>query len=105
MQEKEMIRLLVLDRGFVLVGRCPDPEGFCLWLPVEDARVVRRWGTTRGLAELVGGPLADTVLDAPTARERVPVRAVLRVIEVDQAGWESHLSGAETGGGRRARRS
>ena len=102
---ESQIRILVLDRGFVLVGRCPDPEGYALWLPVEDARIVRRWGTSRGLAELVAGPLPDTVLDAP-ASERVPLRAVLRVIEVDQDRWAAHLSQPAAGrtGGRRAAR-
>jgi hypothetical protein len=91
------IQMLVLDRGFVLVGRCPDPEGFAFWLPVTDCRVVRRWGTTNGLCELVNGPLSDTVLDAMSLRERVPVRAILRVIDVSQEAWAGHLKAASAG--------
>lgn len=90
------IRMLVLDRGFVLVCRCPDPEAYALWLPVTDTRTVRRWGTTQGLGELVNGPLTATVLDPLVSAERIPTRAILRVLEVDQAAWKPHLEPAAT---------
>jgi len=94
--EGNPIRILVIDRGFVIVCRCPDPEGFGFWLPVTDSRTIRRWGTTNGLGELIDGPLSGTVLDALVLKETVSVRAILRVIDVEQAKWEPHLSSGKT---------
>lgn len=99
----ERIRIIVLDRGFVMVCRCADPAGFGFWLPVHDARIIRRWGTSQGLAELVNGPLGDTVLDAMVSQETLPTRAILRVLEVDQESWASHLSNSSPVRTRRAR--
>jgi hypothetical protein len=48
--------IMVLMNGWVLVGLKGDT--FLL-----DARVIRRWGTTKGLGELANGPLQATVLD------------------------------------------
>lgn len=104
MDTEVAIRILVIDRGFVLVGRCIPPETVGLWLTVTDCRVIRRWGTTQGLGELINGPTANTMLDAMVAKETIPVRAVLRVLEVDQAGWEPHLSAAPAAPRRRATR-
>jgi len=53
---EQKIRILVLDRGFVMVCRCTSPEQYGFWLPVYDARIVRAWGTSNGLAELCNGP-------------------------------------------------
>ena len=91
------IRLFVLDRGFVIVGRSPDPQDYALWLTLTDARVVRAWGTTRGLAELCQGPTEATRLDELCPSEAIPVRAILRVLEVDQDKWSDHLKGLAAG--------
>lgn len=106
--ETNPIRLLVLDRGFVVVARCPEPTDYGLWLKVTDLRTVRRWGTTnRGLGALSRGPTQETVLDEIAPAATIPVRAVLYVMEVEQAAWEPHLIpplplAAETRRGRRA---
>ena len=88
------VRILILDRGHVWVCRCPEPQNFALWLPVTDARTIRRWGTTQGLAELVRGPLEGTQLDALLPTATVPVRAVLAVIDCEEEKWAAHLSRA-----------
>lgn len=53
-------RIVVLQRGWVAVGDVtrtgPD------WR-IGDARVIRVWGTTKGLGELVAGPTSSTKLD------------------------------------------
>jgi hypothetical protein len=82
--------LFVLDRGFVVVGRARlDPYLAFAWL-LEPGRTVRRWGTSKGLAELVGGPTRETVLDPPAVRH-VPFRAVIEIIEVSEEKWANHL--------------
>lgn len=90
------IRILVLDRGFVKVCRCPAPDGFGFWLPYADGRTIRVWGTTRGLAELVAGPTERTKLDDPIPTGTVPVRAIIDVIDVEQDSWARHLTPASS---------
>jgi hypothetical protein len=87
------IRIFVLDRGFVLVGRCENFTGMGMWVPLHDCRCIRRWGTTQGLAELATkGPTRETHMDAVAPMVTVPVRAVIQVLEVEQSKWESHLA-------------
>jgi hypothetical protein len=69
-------RIVVLDRGFVYVGNVAD-EGECL--RISNCRNIRRWGTTRGLGELVDGPLPDTCLDQ-VGEVLAPKRAVIHQI-------------------------
>ena len=52
--------IVVLDRGFVYVGDVFENEEA---ITIENASNIRKWGTTKGLGELVNGPLKDTVLD------------------------------------------
>lgn len=80
-------RILVLDRGFVLIARCPDLLTVALYLECTEVRCIRNWGTTEGLGELIGGPTDNTKFDAVVAREVVPVRAVLRVLDVEVDKW------------------
>jgi hypothetical protein len=88
----EAIRILVLDRGWVVVGVCPHPSEVGMWLPVKGGRVIRRWGASKGLEEIAAkGPLSGTTLDDPAAEQTVPVRAIIRVIEVEEAKWKSHV--------------
>ena len=90
--DDESIRILVLDRGWVVVGVCPHPSTVGMWLPVRGGRVIRRWGTTRGIEEIAAkGPLSNTVLDDPAVEQSVPVRAIIRVIEVEASKWAKHI--------------
>ncbi len=98
-----MVRIIVLDRGFVCVGTLePHPDFAFHWL--FTGRTIRRWGTTQGLAELTEGPLNNTVLDAPETSD-IPWRAVLKTLHVSEEKWLPHLSPtpATSAGGRRTR--
>lgn len=77
--------LVVADRGNVWVGKAVTRGD---WTHVEGARVVRRWGTTKGLNQLVGGPLPDTKLDAP-ADLKVRTGAVIAIVPVEASAWAS----------------
>lgn len=68
--------IAVLDRGFVYVGKCSVNDGT---LRIEDARNIRRWGTSKGLGELRKGPLPNTVLDR-VGEVVAPERAVIHLI-------------------------
>ena len=54
-------RIVVADRGWVFVGSCEDNADGTV--TITGAKNIRRWGTTKGLGELVNGPLGDTVTD------------------------------------------
>ena len=70
-------QIVIADRGWVFVGQTQDAGDKLL---VENARVIRRWGTTKGLGELAeSGPLPNTILD-PLGRLVLPSRAVIGVI-------------------------
>jgi hypothetical protein len=60
--DKDDIRIVVLQRGWVAVGRFAQGDaGACT---LSSAHVVRRWGTTKGLGELAeNGPRPETKLD------------------------------------------
>lgn len=77
------IKIVVLDRGFVYVGRVTLDGDFVV---IAGAKNIRKWGTTKGLGELINGPLANTVLDA-VGTVRAPLRALIHMIEVEQTKW------------------
>ena len=58
-------RIVVMDRGWVFVAQ-PSPEPAPAGtLRYDNARCIRRWGTTKGLGQLKAGPRRDTVIDEP----------------------------------------
>ena len=78
------VMIAVLDRGFVYVGRVEHTDS---GITLRNAKCIRRWGTTKGLGELVNGPLKDTLLDT-VGTVHVPGRAVISLIEVVAASWK-----------------
>ncbi len=83
-----MIRIVVMNKGFVSVGvYSKDGDEVIL----DNAAVIRRWGTERGLGQIAeGGPTDRTVLDK-TPRERIPAAAVLKTIECNADNWKKAL--------------
>ncbi len=79
-------RIVVLQRGWVVVGdldRSQAPQ-----LMLENASVIRRWGTTKGLGELaLNGPLKETVLDAAGTLEFHEL-AVVTTFVTDAEKWK-----------------
>jgi hypothetical protein len=78
------IKIVVLDRGFVYIGQVDmtDPNMIVL----RNAKNIRAWGTTKGLGELVNGPLSGTKLDS-VGTVRAPYRALISIIDVEQSKW------------------
>lgn len=83
MSEQNPINIVVLDRGFVYVGRTKVEGDFII---ITQAKNIRRWGTTRGLGELVTGPTKDTKLD-PVGTVKAPIRALISLISVEEEKW------------------
>ena len=70
-------QIVIADRGWVWVGKTRR-EGDTV--VIDEARTVRRWGTTRGLGQLANdGPTETTILD-PVGRLIVPAKAVIGII-------------------------
>lgn len=80
---KSVQKIVVLDRGWVVVGRVSYVDD---WTVISDASVIRNWGTTRGLGEIASnGPTAKTILDpCPTVR----ARTVILEIECEGEKWK-----------------
>lgn len=77
-------RIVVLQRGWVVVG---DVTIAGQELVIEDARVIRRWGTkNKGLGGLVDGPLAETVCD-DAGTVRAHVLDVVLTLDVKAEKW------------------
>jgi hypothetical protein len=70
-------QIVVVDRGFVYVGNVTIEGDICR---IANARNVRKWGTSKGLGELVNGPTKDTVVDE-AGEVLVPMRAVIHFIK------------------------
>ena len=79
------LAIVVLDRGFVYIGKVTIDNDWCL---IENAKNIRIWGTTNGLGELVKGPTATTKLDQ-VGTIRAPMRAVIHVIDVETDKWKN----------------
>jgi len=76
------IKIVVLDKGFVYVGRV-STEGEDIL--IQDARCLIKWGTTAHLGELVDGPLEYTKLGAYCTVQASQQSA--HFIEVNQDAW------------------
>ncbi len=83
------IRIVVLQRGWVVVGRFTQDGSQC---KLENANVIRSWGTTKGLGEIAeGGPTSKTILDpCPTIRYH-EMTAIL-TIDCKENKWNNRLS-------------
>lgn len=77
-------QIVVLQRGWVVVGDVSsDGEDR---IKVENASVIRSWGTTKGLGQLVDGPTPSTKLDK-AGTVRAHVLAVVFTLDVDAEKW------------------
>ena len=80
------IKIVVLERGFVYVGRYSEDGDK---VTITGARALIRWGTSKHIAELVNGPLPNTKMgDRCTLTARVS--QVVYCVEVDNDKWTTH---------------
>jgi hypothetical protein len=80
------IRIVILQRGWVMVGRY-SREGYDCKL--EGASVIRKWGTTKGLGQLRNGPLSQTILD-PAGEVEFHQLTVIATIKCEWQSWADH---------------
>ena len=77
--------IVVADRGFVYVGNIDYDGTMCV---INNAKNIRKWGTTRGLGELaLNGPNSNTVID-DVGIVRIPNHAVIHIIDTEETKWK-----------------
>lgn len=80
----ESLRIVVCDRGFVLVGMVSLRDSY---ITIRKCHCIRKWGTSRGLGEIAsGGPTEKTVLD-PQPTTRVHELQVVQMIDCEERKW------------------
>jgi hypothetical protein len=93
-KENEVISIVVLQGRWVLVGVVRDDGRESGEMRLLRAHVVQRWGTTKGLGQLVAGPRPETVLDALPAVDgelAIPYHSVIFTLQCDEAAWKRSL--------------
>lgn len=84
---KDPVYIVILQRGWVVVGRLKQTRSR---VKLSGASVVRVWGTTNGLPELVDGPTSATRLDkAPLGIEYHELTEIARIPCVEEK-WAAH---------------
>jgi hypothetical protein len=90
-----MIAILVLQERWNIIGDIIDNGRESGEVVVQRAHVVRYWGTTKGLGELVQGPTPTTKLDAlpsVTGDLYIPYHALVFTLVVEDTKWNDVLN-------------
>ena len=81
------IRIVILQRGWVAVGRFSKEGQDC---KLENASIIRIWGTKNGLGELISGPLPTTILDI-YGTMRFHELAIVATLDCEASKWAQNL--------------
>jgi hypothetical protein len=83
------IKIVILQRGWVMIGRFERNGSDC---KLHDASVIRNWGTTKGLGELaIEGKKKDTKLDKCGGVVEFDYLTVIAAISVDESKWQNEI--------------
>ena len=77
------MRIVVGHRGFIWIGNVTENGDQVV---IENARNIRKWGTTQGLGQLVNGPTPDTKLDQ-VGTVRLHQFGVIATYDVNSEAW------------------
>ena len=81
------LKIMVLQRGWVMIGRLERDGSEC---KLHNAHVIRNWGTKKGLGELATeGAKPDTKLDACGGVVEFDYLTVVCSIAVDKSKWQN----------------
>ena len=87
MSETKEIKIVILQRGWIMVGYWGRVGSDC---SLTKAAVIRQWGTTRGLGELISGPLSSTILD-PCGTAKFDYLTVVATLDCEVKPWAKKL--------------
>ena len=83
------IKIVILQRGWVMVGRFERNGSDC---KLHNASVIRSWGTSKGLGEIAnGGPTSNTKLDPTNGLVEFDYLTVVASISCEDKKWENKL--------------
>lgn len=79
------VRIVVAQRGYVFIGRWQNNGDEVV---LTSARIIRRWGTSGGLAQLANdGPQQETILEPPCT-VRIHPLAIVVAYDVTHPSWD-----------------
>lgn len=82
------VKIVILQRGWVAIGRFSQNGSECT---LDNAAIIRRWGTTKGLGEIAkDGPTANTILDV-TPRITYHELTAVATIDCEESAWAGKL--------------
>lgn len=88
-QSDGKIKIVILQRGWAIVGRFERKDSEC---KLSDASVIRTWGTTKGLGEIAeGGPTTSTKLDKCNGLVEFDYLTVVATISCNEKNWDKVL--------------
>lgn len=91
-QEKEIkgdIKIVILQRGWVMVGRFERNDSNC---KLHNASVIRSWGTTKGLGEIAKNGATDkTILDKCYGLVEFDYLTVVAMVTCEENKWKNKL--------------
>jgi len=82
------IRIVILQRGWVMVGKFSKRGTQCF---LDNGSVIRVWGTTKGLGEIAAGPTAQTQLD-PVPQVEFHELTVIATLKCDPVKWRDYVA-------------
>jgi hypothetical protein len=83
------IKIVILQRGWVMIGRYSQEGDKCT---LENAYVIRRWGTSKGLGELaLEGKKSGTIMDR-AGRVEFNALTVVATINAKPELWTKELA-------------
>ena len=87
-QPNGALKIVVLQRGWVMVGRLEKTGSEC---KLHNASVIRNWGTTKGLGEIASsGPTSSTKLDKCGGLVEFDYLTVVASISCEESKWAGH---------------
>lgn len=86
-KKNENVRIVIAPFGWVFVGKYSQEarDGQPV-VVLRNASVIRKWGTDKGLGQLITGPRKETVLD-PCGTVEIHLQTVVATIEC-VSGWD-----------------
>ena len=88
-EAKGNIRIVILQRGWVMVGNFERNGSDC---KLHNASVIRKWGTSKGLGEIASdGPTSSTVLDKTNGLVEFDYLTVIATLSCEESKWQKKL--------------
>jgi hypothetical protein len=85
---KSPIKIVVLQRGWIVIGRFERNGNDC---KLFNAHIIRIWGTEKGLGELAKGKTSKTILDKCYGIVSFDYMTAILTIDCEESAWKNIL--------------